>query len=48
MSLLGSWGGKERGTDDDLSLSKVSAMNATEQSRVFFEALRGCFLLESR
>lgn len=44
MSLLGSWGGKERGTEDDLSLSKISAMGATEQSRVFFEALRGCFL----
>lgn len=42
MSLLGSWGGKERSLDDDLSVSKISSMNSTEQSRILFEALRGC------
>ena len=46
MSLLSSWGGKESrgGSEEELSVAKISTMAPIEQSRILFESIRGTVL----
>jgi hypothetical protein len=41
MSLLSTWGEKDKRSDDSLTIGKISQMSVSELEKTFFDALRG-------